>query len=218
MINKKTAPGSLIVRTLETAWRDIQTRNSDVPDVIFITGKGADGDSVTWGHFHANQWITERGQMHELFISGEALNRDPIETMTTLLHEAAHGLGHERGIKNTSRRGKYHNRKFVQLAGELGLAWPDGKAPDTTRGFSSVVMKSEAITEYESTIEALRNGRAAWRELGIEPAVELKPKSKNTKPKAACGCPGRFIWTAHRTLEEAPVICGECGAEFEMVA
>ncbi|MEU3599682.1 hypothetical protein ABZ714_13290 [Streptomyces sp. NPDC006798] len=217
-MSTKKEPGSLIVHTLEKAWRDIRKRHPDVPGVIFIIGKGVDGANVTWGHFHANQWLTENGRVHELFISGEALNREPEETMTTLLHEAAHGIGYERGVKNTSRRGQYHNQKFVQLAMELGLGWPDGRAPDTTRGFSAVTMKRETVTRYASTIRALRAGRAAWRELVIAPADEAKPKSKNTKPKAACGCPDRYIWTAHRTLEEAPVICGECGAEFEMVA
>jgi hypothetical protein len=31
------------------------------------------------------------------------------------------------GVKDTSRGGKYHNKRaFVALAGEPGLAWPDG--------------------------------------------------------------------------------------------
>ena len=37
---------------------------------------------------------------------------------------------HGRGVKDTSRGGKYHNkREFVALAGELGLAWPAGQRP-----------------------------------------------------------------------------------------
>ncbi|WP_367138550.1 MULTISPECIES: hypothetical protein [Streptomyces] len=214
----KRDPGSLIVSTLEKAWRDVQQHNPSVPEVIFITGTGVEKDGVKWGHFHAEQWVTESGRVHELFVSGEALNREPVETMTTLLHEAAHGVGYEQGIKNTSRRGKYHNRKFVQLAGNLGLMWPDGQNPDTTRGFSAVVMRPETVTLYAATIEALKAGRAAWRELGLTPADEAKPKSTNTKPKAECACPGRYIWTARRTLEEAPVICGTCEEEFQIAA
>jgi hypothetical protein len=39
----------------------------------------------------------------------------------TLLHEAAHGLAHARKISDTSRQGRYHNRRYATLAGELGL-------------------------------------------------------------------------------------------------
>ncbi|MFF4927373.1 hypothetical protein ACFY2H_00410 [Streptomyces griseofuscus] len=210
-------PGSLIVSTLEKAWRDIQARHPEVPNVIFITGTGVVKDGVKWGHFHAEQWITESGRIHELFVSGEALNREPVETMTTLLHEAGHGVCFEKGIKDTSRRGKYHNKKFVKECEALGLTWPEGQAPDPTRGFSSVEMRPETVEEYAATIEALGEGRAAWKELGLAPADEAKPKSKNTKPKAMCACPDRFIWTAAKTLEENPVICGGCEEEFEMV-
>ncbi|MEU3690562.1 hypothetical protein [Streptomyces narbonensis] len=210
-------PGSLIVSTLEKAWKDIQVQAPDVPNVIFITGTGLDKDSVRWGHFHASQWVTESGRLHELFISGEALNREPAETMTTLLHEATHGLAHERGIKDTSRRGKYHNQRFVKLAKELGLTWPEGQTSDKTRGYSAVAMTPETEERYASTIEALKEGRAAWRELGLAPAAEVTVKSKNTKPKASCICGDRFIWTARRTLEEAPVICGICEEPFEIM-
>ncbi|SHN24891.1 hypothetical protein [Streptomyces yunnanensis] len=210
-------PGSLIVSTLEKAWRDIQVRHPEVPNVIFITGTGMVKDGVKWGHFHAEQWITESGRIHELFVSGEALNREPVETMTTLLHEAAHGVCFEKGIKGTSRRGKYHNQRFVKECEGLGLMWPEGQKPDTTRGFSAVVMRPETIEAYAVTIEALKEGRAAWKELGLAPADEAKPKSINTKPKAECACPGRYIWTAAKTLEENPVICGGCDTEFMMV-
>lgn len=217
-MNDKIDPGSLIISTLEKAWRDIQVRNSEVPDVIFITGTGAVKDGVKWGHFHAEQWVTEAGRVHELFVSGEALMREPEETMTTLLHEASHAISYSKGVKGTSRKGKYHNKKFVKQSEELGLVWPEGQPACKVRGFSAVVMKPEAVELYASTIEAIREGRAAWRELGLAPAAEATPKSTNTKPKAECACPGRYIWTARKTLEEAPVICGECEERFEILA
>ena len=54
-------------------------------------------------------------------ISGEGLRRSPREVLGTLLHEAAHALAHARGIKDTSRQGRYHNKHFKTLAEELGL-------------------------------------------------------------------------------------------------
>ena len=55
-------------------------------------------------------------------ISGEGLRRTPDEVLGTLLHEAAHALAHARGIKDTSRQGRYHNKHFKTCAEQLGLA------------------------------------------------------------------------------------------------
>ena len=54
-------------------------------------------------------------------ISGEGLARTPREVLGTLLHEAAHALAAARGITDTSRQGRYHNKKYAALAAELGL-------------------------------------------------------------------------------------------------
>jgi hypothetical protein len=58
----------------------------------------------------------------------------------TLLHEATHGLAHARGIRDTSRQGRYHNKRYAQLATELGLqvaevdpiGWSATSVPETT--------------------------------------------------------------------------------------
>jgi hypothetical protein len=39
----------------------------------------------------------------------------------TLSHEAAHGPAQTRGVADTSRQGRYHSRRYRQLAVELGL-------------------------------------------------------------------------------------------------
>ena len=68
----------------------------------------------------------------ELFVAGECLAEGPRQTLQTMLHEAVHALAHARGVKDTSRGGKYHNkREFVALAGELGQ--PGQTASDPIR-------------------------------------------------------------------------------------
>ena len=61
------------------------------------------------------------GQRAEIMISGEGLGRTPQDVLGTLLHEAAHALAAARGIKDTSRQGRYHNTKYKMLAEELGI-------------------------------------------------------------------------------------------------
>jgi hypothetical protein len=58
---------------------------------------------------------------------GRTLNRPQ-----TILHEAVHALAHVRGVKDTSRGGKYHNkREFVALA--ASSAWPGPAASGRMR-------------------------------------------------------------------------------------
>ncbi len=67
---------------------------------------------VTFGHFHDGKWATTDGRLPELFIGGEGLQRGPIPLLGTLLHEAAHGVASTRGVKDTSRQGRYHNTRY----------------------------------------------------------------------------------------------------------
>ena len=94
-------------------------------------------------------------------ISGEGLRRTPREVLATLLHEAVHALAAARGITDTSRQGRYHNRKFALLAAELGLdvdedpgqfGWSVTTVPDTTarRYADGLALLTAAMTVWRS--------------------------------------------------------------------
>ena len=57
----------------------------------------------------------------ELFMATELVARGATEMFAVLLHEAAHTIASRRGIKDTSRQGRYHNGRFRMIAGEVGL-------------------------------------------------------------------------------------------------
>ncbi len=62
----------------------------------------------------------------ELFVAGELLAAGGRAVVEVMLHEAAHALATKRGIKDTSAAGnRYHNKRFVAPAAELGLRGPD---------------------------------------------------------------------------------------------
>jgi hypothetical protein len=92
-----------------------------------IAARPLQGHTRRPGAWTSASWSSRKP---ELFVSGECLAEGPRQTLQTMLHEAVHALAHARGVKDTSRGGKYHNkREFVTLAGELGLAWPEGQRP-----------------------------------------------------------------------------------------
>jgi hypothetical protein len=135
-----------------------------------VTGTGLSSGGVDidarWSHFGADHWVeghpTEEGQgaaldlsaalrKPELLVAGECLAEGPRQTLPTMLHEAVHawpmlaGQGHLSG-------GKYHNkREFVALAGELGLAWPQGQRPHPVIGFSEVQLTEQTVADYTDT-------------------------------------------------------------------
>lgn len=112
---------STIIQAVESAWQVIQERHPDVPDVAVAMGSGSMARGMKLGHFAAERWNRDGNRIPELFVGGEGLARGATDVLGTLLHEAAHGVADTRSIADTSRRGKYHNRKFKALAEEMGL-------------------------------------------------------------------------------------------------
>ena len=80
-----------------------QERHPDEPDVVVTLGAGSIGvaaGSLKLGHFAADRWTwaaAAEGQVvAELFVGGEGLGRGARRGPASLLHEAAHGIAHQR--------------------------------------------------------------------------------------------------------------------------
>ena len=129
--------GSDTVAALESAWADIADRNPDViRDVFFRVGSGRAGrrGGLVLGSVEvAANWQQHRpttsraksdpDRYHCVFIAGETLAQEPTLLLETLIHEAAHTVAMTRGVKDTSRQYRYHNRRFRAIAEEMGLEW-----------------------------------------------------------------------------------------------
>lgn len=93
---------------------------------------------------------TTRG---ELFMATELVARSATDMFAVLLHEAAHTIASRRGIKDTSRQGRYHNGRFRMLAEEVGL---EGER-DPERGWPLMVLSEEAKAAYRDTVAQLED-------------------------------------------------------------
>ncbi|MQA17375.1 MAG: hypothetical protein GEV09_25665, partial [Pseudonocardiaceae bacterium] len=140
----------------------------------------------------------------------EGLQRPATEVLTTLLHEAAHALAHTRGIKDTSRQGRYHNTNFKELAEEVGttvtkdpkIGWSPTELPDTT------------CADYADTVDALSRALRLYRRR--EHTDSATTKTTNPPP-CVCEC-GRRIRVATSVREAGPITCGICGTDFQPMA
>ncbi len=198
---------SLLVAALEHTWTAIRQRQPDVPDAVLVVASGSEGKRLNLGHFAPHRWQVSGADRHEVLVGGEGLHRGPTEVLGTLLHEAAHGLAQARSIQETSRQGRYHNRRYAQLAGELGLDVVTVKPI----GWSATTVPETTAAGYAGQLEELQAALVLWRRQ--EHRIGSGTRSRNLLA-CTCAC-GRRIRAAKATLAKAPIQCGACAQPFE---
>jgi hypothetical protein len=174
---------------------------------VLVVASGAEGKRLNLGHFAPHRWQVQGADRHEVLVGGEGLQRGPVDVLGTLLHEAAHGLAQARDVQDTSRQGRYHNRRYATLARELGLE----VASVQPIGWSATTIPDTTAAAYAGQLEDLAAAVVLWRR--HEHPSGAGPRSRNLLA-AACGC-GRRIRVAKTTLAEAPILCGACAQPFE---
>lgn len=178
---------STLTAELVAVWGDIQRHHADLPVLSAPEALIADTS----------------------FVCGRELDFD------RLLHEAAHGLAAARGIRDTSRGGRYHNRRFLAVACEVGLAYPGRSGADS--GFVAVSASMETRIRYRETIErwsrAVEANRAATNRVFNGPASRRTSSGGGRRAKVACGC-GRILYVVRSVLAIGPITCAACEQEF----
>jgi hypothetical protein len=198
---------SLLVASLERTWSTIRQRHPDIPEAVLVVASGSEGKRLNLGHFAPHRWQVNGADRHEVLVGGEGLHRGPTEVLGTLLHEAAHGLAQAREVQDTSRQGRYHNRRYAALARELGLEVASVKPI----GWSATTVPEATAGAYARQLEELAAALVLWRRQ--EHRIGTGTRSRNL---LACACPcGRRIRVAKATLAEAPILCGLCQQPFE---
>ena len=179
----------------------------EIPPVTIIIASGTDGEHPRWGHHAPDRWNVASEQLTEIMISGEGLRRSRPRGLRHPAHEAAHALAHARGIKDTSRQGRYHNKRFKTYAEE---ARP-GRRARRPNGWSVITLAGSA-RRVTRQIPHSTSPRLTWRHA----ETTTGPTTRRTTNLIAAGCPcSRSIRVAASTLAEAPIICQACDGKFQ---
>lgn len=232
--------GSTVVKVLEKVWSRIRSNHPELPEVVIITGSG---EGTKWGHFRAESWKVraeegaavsgEPGRRHELFLASEALAKGPTQVLQTMIHEAAHTISRVRGIKDTSRQGRWHNAEFKKAAAELGLEHKSSTA-DKSHGFSFVTLTQATKDRYADLIAELETeikltgllplwmgGSDQEDERGGERITGKPTKggeaggAKSGPMKATCACEEPvIIRLSQKVLDMGVVRCDGCKTLF----
>jgi hypothetical protein len=224
--------GARIITVLEAAWSVIRQQHPDVPRVVMITGSKQQHGGARLGHYGHDLWsVREQGRAPELFIAGELFAEGGRAVLLVLLHEASHGVAKVRGDKDTSSAGRYHNRKFVKIAEELGLKGPARPVP--VHGWSFCTLPDTTAAAYAAVVDAIDAAHLPY--LGApgstplpgdedEPGTDEQDDTGKSKKKGGragrrfaieCGCDEpRRIQITPKAYEAGPLLCGLCTKPF----
>lgn len=144
-------------------------------------------------------WVQGDKDRYNINISSDCLDR-PLERIAgTLLHEMVHLYNIENNIKDTSRAGIYHNKRFKQSAEEHGLeVFEEDKI-----GYGRTQIRPDLVPEV----------LAAWEVKAIKimqkrpEEVESKPAKESSTIKLVCPCCGQ---RCRVTSKEYSIMCGSC--------
>lgn len=140
---KDTTKMSRAVCQLEKMYNTLNADlfNGSIPTPI-ITVQSSRG---SYGHCSCSKiWKRREDEAYELNISAEVLNDCIEEILDTIIHEMIHLYCRESGIQEVSRGGKYHNKKFKELAEQkmLNVFHTD------KYGWNTIGKDNDKLTEY----------------------------------------------------------------------
>ena len=190
------------VKTLERLFEKLNDRFYDgkLPKpVLTIQTKGKVN---AYGWFSVGKvWVDKAAntKMHEINVSAEYITRPIDDVVATLLHEMVHLHCSYNGIKDTSNRGVYHNRRFKTEAENHGLIITKGQY-----GWHVTELNEEA----KKFLKEIRAKDFTLCRYG-QGSGENTPKTtqrKKSSIKWVCPCCGGIA----RTTKRFTLICGEC--------
>lgn len=183
----------------------------EMPTITIQSTVGAYGHVTT-----SKVWKTESGKAsYELNIGADYLNR-PIENIVaTLIHEGCHLYAMQNGIKDTSNRGVYHNKRFKALAEERGLiikkhsryGWTITTPSEATINFCIDNDLQEVLITRHTGITF--TGVGTGKNGNGTPVKPTAPKKGNSI-KWICPCCGAIV----RSTKILNIVCGDCNEKF----
>ena len=125
----------------------------------------------------AEKWVSKENSHTEINISAECLTAGYAPLMEVLIHEMAHAINSQNGIKDCSKT-QYHNKHFKSAAELAGLHVEQGK-----KGWAYTSIAKGGIAEK------------ALKEININRDVFIYQRAEQAKVKAitkmkkwSCGC------------------------------
>ena len=183
----------------------------EMPTITIQSTVGAYGHVTT-----SKVWKTESGKAsYELNIGADYLDRAIENIVATLIHEGCHLYAMQNGIKDTSNRGVYHNKRFKALAEDRGLiiekhsryGWTITTPSEATINFCIDNDLQEVLITRHTGITF--TGVGTGKNGNGTPVKPTAPKKGNSI-KWICPCCGAIV----RSTKILNIVCGDCNEKF----
>ena len=140
---------------------------------------------------------------YEVNLCSEYLSRPFAEIAETLLHEMVHLSNLQNDVKDVSRGGTYHNKRFKETAEQHGLEVEKGNS-----GWNRTKLTDKALAWITSEY-ADEQGFGLYREKMLK--LSVASNSKSSSRKYVCPMCGTIV----RATKEVHITCADCGVNFE---
>lgn len=196
---------SEIVAFLEDAYDILNVKyfNGELPKAVITI----QSSPKAYGHFTPwDAWKENENGYKEINIGAETLNRSVYSVLSTMIHEQIHYYCFIHNIKDTSRSGYYHSKKFKIEAEKRGLIIEY----DKTIGYS-ITSPSPELIEFINEqgwqgVDLARQGQ-----LSFSGGNNGRTKSNVRKYLCPeCGC-------SVRATKSVNIACLDCDCPMELV-
>jgi hypothetical protein len=135
----------------------------------------------------------------EVLVTADGLAGSAVDLLGLLLHAAGHALASERGVKDASRQGRYHNREFKTIE-ELGL----DVGQDPPFGWTATTVPAATAARYTDALAILSQELSSARG---EFALSRRPRIVRSH---TCRC-GEHVRSGRARVAPLAVLCTACG-------
>lgn len=196
--------------------------DGELPEPAITIQSGGKRSTMGWCTTKPIWRDTERTiQKYEINIAAEYLNIEFYETMDTLLHEMVHLYCKIKGIKDTSRKNEYHNKRFKEQCLKRGFYYESDK-PDPRKGWTFAKITEETkrrIDTFPINREAFKIARATFGRLPAEVATEEDQQGQGDEEGSRRSssikwvCPSCEAWV--RSSKPVNIKCADCDEIME---
>ena len=147
-----------------------------------------------------------KASLGEVLITHDGLTDQAAQVLATILHEAAHSVAWQRGIKDTSRQGRYHNHCFQTVAEELGLQ----VQRDSAFGWTQTDLRASTAAAYSGV---LRDLELYLPSRPLTSAAGGNESARGGVRNLACPCGHRLTRNGQSRFLADATICSGCLTE-----
>jgi ribosomal protein S27E len=181
--------------------------------VLTIQGEKA-GAKNSLGWFSPNRWRDGEETKHEINITAENFKRPTFSIFITLLHEMIHLQNEIKGIKDTTRQGRYHNKKFANTCHDVGLLVTpcDEVGYRTPHDYNDQSEKVKSFYDSMTQSEKWQEVETLFQLSRMKPQAKEKQQKNNIWLSITCPQCGEVFKVKKTIFETVPaVFCPQCG-------